>query len=153
MNWDYLAGFLDGEGSIIIVPPRIRLYISNTNLEILEEIKNFVKCGNIYSPIRKNKKWAKQYGFAIGNHKDVLKILKNLQDKLFIKRKLCDNAIKYIENKRWHKTYLSEEELKKYIYLKSSRKIAKKLGVSQFSVLKYLKKYNLNKTKYKKDEI
>jgi len=44
MNWDYLAGFLDGEGSIIIKPPRVRLYISNTNKEVLEKIRDFVKC-------------------------------------------------------------------------------------------------------------
>ena len=145
MNWNYLAGFLDGEGSIIINPPRVRLYISNTNKKILDEIKEFVKCGSVYevNMKNKNKKWKKQYGWTIGFHRDVLRILKNLRSKLVVKRELCEKAITYIENKRWHKFYLTKEELMKYKELKSSRKLAKELGVSQFSVLKYLKKYNL----------
>ena len=145
MNCDYLAGFLDGEGSIIIRPPRVRLYISNTNREILDKIKEFVKCGNVYEIKRvdKNKKWKRQYGWSVCSHKDVLRVLKNLKDKLIIKKELCENAISYIENKRWQKFYLSKEELVKYKKLKSSRKLAKELEVSQFSVLKYLKKYGL----------
>jgi len=139
------GGFLDGKGSIIIKPPRLRLYISNTNKEILDEIKEFVGCGKVYEVNMKNKKknWKKQYGWAICSHTDVLIILKNLKNKLIIKKELCEKAINYIENKRWQKFYLSREELIKYKKLKSSRKIAKELGVSQFSVLKYLKKYNL----------
>ncbi len=145
MNWDYLAGFLDGEGSIIIKPPRVRLYISNTNKKVLEDIRKFVNCGKVYDISMKNKseKWSKQYGWTICFHKEVLKILKNLREKLIIKKELCERAISYIENKRWQGHYLSKEELVKYKQLKSSRKLAKELGVSQFSVLKYLKKYEL----------
>jgi len=145
MNWDYLAGFLDGEGSIIIKPPRVRLYISNTNKKILDEIRDFVRCGTVYEINMKNKskKWNKQYGWAICFHKDVLRILKNLKGRLVVKRELCESAISYIENKRWQKYYLSKKELMKYKKLKSSRKLAKELGVSQFSVLKYAKKYGL----------
>ena len=145
MNWDYLAGFLDGEGSIIIRPPRVRLYISNTNREVLDEIKELVKCGSVYevNMENKNKKWKKQYGWTICFHQDVLRILKNLRKRLIIKKELCEKAIAYIENKRWHKFYLTKDELLKYKELKSSRKLAKELGVSQFSVLKYLKKYGL----------
>ena len=53
MDWNYLAGFLDGEGSIIIKPPRVRLYISNTNKDILNQIKDFVKCGSVFEVKRK----------------------------------------------------------------------------------------------------
>jgi len=144
MNWDYLAGFIDGEGSIIIKPPRVRLYISNTNKKVLEEIKDFLKCGSVFEVKRKIKEnWKKQYGWTICLHQDVLRILKNLNGKLIIKQKLCEEAIFYIENKRWQKDYLSKEELVKLNHFGSSRKIAKELGVSQFSVLKYLKKYDL----------
>jgi Mn-dependent DtxR family transcriptional regulator len=48
-----------------------------------------------------------------------------------------------MRNKRWQKYYISKNELEKWKHLNSSRKIGKKLGVSQSSVLKYLKKYNL----------
>jgi hypothetical protein len=145
MDWSYFAGFLDGEGSILLIPPRVRLYISNTNKDVLEKIKRFVGCGRVYHIKRNNEKWLPQYGWAIGNHKDVLRILENIENKLIVKRELCIKAIFYIKNKRWQRDYISKEELKKLVYLKSSRKIAKKLGVSQFSVLKYLKKYDLFK--------
>lgn len=145
MNWDYIAGFIDGEGSIIIKPPRVRIYIGNTNREVLNEIKEFLKCGRVYEINMKNKskKWKKQYGWTICFHQDVLRILKNLRFRLIVKRKLCEEAIDYIENKRWQKYYLTKEELVEWKHLGSSRKIARKLGVSQFSVLKYLKKYGL----------
>ena len=143
MNWSYLAGFIDGEGSIIIKPPRIRLYISNTNREILEKIKEFVKCGSIYEIKRRpNPKWSQQYGWTVCYHKDCLKILKSIRNKLMIKRQLCEEAIKYIKNKRWQGHYISKKELEKVNNL-PSRAAAKKLGVSPFSILKYKKKYNL----------
>lgn len=147
MNWDYLAGFIDGEGSIIIRPPRVRIYIANTNKKVLEEIRNFVNCGRVYeiNMEGKSKKWNKQYGWTVGFHIEILKILKNLKNRLIIKKELCEEAIKYIENKRWQKYYISKEELEKWKHLNSSRKIGKKLGVSQSSVLKYLKKYHLYK--------
>jgi hypothetical protein len=142
MNWDYLAGFIDGEGSIIIKPPRVRLYISNTNKSVLEDIKKFVKCGMVYHVKRNNSNWKEQYGWIICYHKEVLNILKELRTRLIIKKELCEKAIKYIENKRWQGDYISKEELEK---LKNfpSREIAKKIGVCQYSVLKYLKKYKL----------
>ena len=60
MDWKYLAGFIDGEGSIIIKPPRVRLYISNTNEEILNKIYSFLKCGRVFRVKRdKNPKWKK----------------------------------------------------------------------------------------------
>ena len=143
MNWDYIAGFIDGEGSIIIKPPRVRLYISNTNKDILIKIKNFVGAGTVFSVKRKiNPKWSKQYGWTICHHKEVLRILKNLRNSLILKKDLCEEAIKYIEGKRWQGYYLSEEELKKVKHL-PSRKAAKELGVSQFSILKYKKKYGM----------
>lgn len=151
MNWDYLAGFVDGEGSIIIKPPRVRIYIGNTNKQVLQEIKEFTNCGSVYdvNMTNKSEKWKKQYGWTICFHQDVLRILKHLRTKLIIKKELCEKAINYIENKRWQKYYLSREELEKWKHLGSSRNIAMKLGVSQASVLNYLRKFNLiENTKY-----
>ncbi len=145
MDWNYLAGFIDGEGSIILKPPRVRIYISNTNEPVLKKIKGFVGCGSVFEVKRKIKgNWKKQYGWTIGSHKEVLGILKKIEPFLIIKKELCNKAILYIEGKRWQKDYISKDELKKLKYLESSRKIAAKLGVSQFSVLKYMKKYGIN---------
>jgi len=143
MNWDYIAGFIDGEGSIIIKPPRVRLYISNTDKNVLENIQKFLKCGRTFEVKRKIKsKWKRQYGWTIGDHKECLRVLKKLETRLITKREKCKQAIKYIENKRWQGDYISKEELKKFGNL-SYRKIAKQLGISHYCVFKYLKKYEL----------
>ena len=143
MNWDYIAGFIDGEGSIIIKPPRVRIYISNTNSEVLKKIHEFVGEGFFYENKRILKpNWKKQYGWGVHDHKKVLKILKKLRKKIYIKRDKCEEAIKYIESKRWQGNYLSKEELKKYKHL-PYRKIAKILGVSHMAVFKYLRIHEL----------
>ncbi len=143
MNWDYIAGFIDGEGSIIIIPPRIRLYISNTNKEVLEEIRKYLKCGKVFGVKRILKKnWNKQYGWTIGNHIDCLRILKRLENRLIVKKEKCKKAIQYIENKRWLGNYISKKELEKFGDL-SYRKIAKELGISHYCVFRYLRKYGL----------
>src|SRR3989338_1469247 len=147
MNWDYVAGFIDGEGSIIIKPPRVRLYISNTNKNILVEIKNFVGAGTVSEVKRKLKpNWNRQYSWTLCDHKEVLRILKQLENRIILKKHLGDEAIKYIENKRWIGFYLSREELEKVKNL-PSRKAAKELGVSAFSILKYSKESNIKKIK------
>ena len=142
MNWDYLAGFIDGEGSIIIKPPRVRLYISNTNKEVLEEITKFVKCGRVYEIKRKLGKWKRQYGSTIANHRDCLRILEGIKGKLIVKEYLCIKAIDYINGKRWQGDFLSKEELQKYNGI-PYRKVAKIIGVSHSSVFNYRKKYGI----------
>ena len=143
MNWDYLSGFIDGEGSIILKPPRVRLYISNTNKDILEKIHKFVKCGAVFKVKRMEKaNWKNQYGWTVGNHRDCLRVLKKLKNKLIVKRKKCEEAIDYIENKRWFGEYISKKELEKLKNL-PYRKIAKEIGVSHYSVFRYLRKYGL----------
>lgn len=143
MNWNYLAGFIDGEGTIILRPPRVRLYISNTNRLVLIKIQRFVKCGKVYDVKRKIKNnWKKQYCWTVGNHKDCLRILRKLRYKLIIKDEKCADAIKYIENKRWFREYISKDELLELKEL-PYREIAKKIGVSHYCVFKYQKKYGL----------
>ena len=142
MNWDYIAGFIDGEGSIIIKPPRIRIYISNNNKEILIAIQRFLKCGSIYKIKRTNKNWKEQFGWTICNHTHCLRILEELKDKLVVKKDKCNKAIRYIKSKRWHGNYITKEELEKFGNM-PYRKIAKKMKISHYCVFKYLKKYGL----------
>lgn len=106
-------------------------------------IRQFLKCGTIYH-IKRDKKlnWQKQYGWTVCNHKDCLRILKELKGKLIVKKEKCMDAIKYIENKRWMGDYISKEELEKFKHL-SYRKIAKEIGVSHYCVFRYLRKYGL----------
>ena len=59
----YLAGLIDGEGSILIAQKREmrntwRLQISNTDFGLLEWCKEITGCGSIVRRINENPKWA-----------------------------------------------------------------------------------------------
>lgn len=143
MNWDYIAGFIDGEGSIIVVPPRVRIYISNTNKKVLERICKFIGAGKVSVVKRQMKEnWKEQYAWTLCEHSKCLEILKKLENKLIIKREKCQEAIKYIESKRWIGNYLTKEELEKFGKT-PYRKIALELKVSPYCVFRYQKKYGL----------
>ncbi len=54
MDWSYIAGFFDGEGNFKIgrikitkgkIAHQLQIRITNTNKEVLEEIKRFVGYG------------------------------------------------------------------------------------------------------------
>lgn len=50
MNDDYIAGFFDGEGCILANYSRqihYKVLISNTNLTVLEEIRDYIGLGNV----------------------------------------------------------------------------------------------------------
>ncbi len=49
MNWDYVAGFFDGEGSVSIRSNRSsQLRLVNTDKAVMEAIRDFVGFGTIY---------------------------------------------------------------------------------------------------------
>jgi len=54
MNWAYITGFFDGEGSIVFYRKKTGsnliypiMCFTNANRKVLEEIHQFVKCGGI----------------------------------------------------------------------------------------------------------
>jgi hypothetical protein len=54
MNWDYVAGFFDGEGCAIIREHKrnfvtAELEFSNTNRPVLDEIQSFIGVGKIWT--------------------------------------------------------------------------------------------------------
>ena len=73
MNLDYLAGFIDGEGTIGFTkgPTNMVPYISisNTNFNVLEEIKNYLLAEGITSRLivkkQRNERWAIAYALLI----------------------------------------------------------------------------------------
>lgn len=92
MDQEYLAGFFDGEGSLIIrfkkddryasgfqIKPNID--IAQKNLEVLNKIKNDLKIGKIYY----NKK-EKLWHYDIYKFKDIEKFISTIKGKLIVKR-------------------------------------------------------------------
>ena len=93
MDWKYIAGFFDGEGSITQTQGRHRLYITQANLEVLELIKAFVGYGKV-SPITKRKNhWKDAWVYFIGDMHQVQQFLEGILPYLIVKKDKAKNAI------------------------------------------------------------
>lgn len=107
MNWDYIAGFFDGEGSIFISKNKrsIILSIYNINENVLKEIKEFLMIefqkiqNNLYiksegnfsiymARARKNR--SALYNLTIRSRIEVVFFLRNIKDKAFMRNKSID---------------------------------------------------------------
>lgn len=91
MNWDYIAGFFDGEGNINVSKTcdykkgghnlviMIRIYQSSK--EVLEEIKAFIGYGSIYC-----KKSNLVFELTFSKKENVSAFLSNIKDKVILKK-------------------------------------------------------------------
>lgn len=117
----YLAGIIDGEGSIKIwksdIDPRrrgqfnLRVNISSTDKCLMDWlVANF---GNKYSEMKSpsriaNPQWKKQYVWEV-NRPHILKFLKNIYEFLVIKKDRCKIAIAFRETFAKRERYLSKD--------------------------------------------
>jgi hypothetical protein len=94
MNWDYIAGFFDGEGNIHIfqikkdkkiksIAIQVRLY--NNQKNVLFSIREFLGYGNIYQ-----KKQTGVFELNIIKKDKVKHFLENIQDKVILKKSQTD---------------------------------------------------------------
>ncbi len=102
-DWAYIAGIIDGEGSILFQNSGkhkvVHLSISNTDLNVLEWIKNKLKEGTIYEKIRYSSNWKQCYVWRTAAHKVVYSILIKMLPYLKIKRDKAIKSITFIQNK------------------------------------------------------
>ncbi|HEC64561.1 hypothetical protein LCGC14_1307020 [marine sediment metagenome] len=142
LNWNYIAGFVDGEGSIIVYEKRgkVIFQISNTDLKILESIKNYIGFGYIRVSHRNPEKWKPQGVYVVSRHEDVEKILKKLKGKIIVKNERLNNALFFIKNKNWErKIPLDIKKIRKMQKEgKSLIKIANEFGVGQTTIFNRL---------------
>ncbi len=130
MNWDYIAGFFDGEGCFTIYYDKnnrvkYQISISQTTKGVLEEIQQFLGYGNIYNADHKgNKNWKESWSFAyslrIGKRKDILSFLSKIEDKIIVKK----------EELKTKKGVLMELDLlktKKWETMRSHLKVCRKM--------------------------
>jgi hypothetical protein len=90
----YIAGFFDGEGSIVIrkhkkyknkIYPQVILDFCQKDICVLLFIKNYLNCGHIYH-IRKKGNSGEHWDYQITKKKDVFKVLSSLEPYLTIKK-------------------------------------------------------------------
>ena len=121
MNNYYLAGFVDGEGYISLIPVTHKKYLSKYYIPVVkiastnEEIINMLKRqygGYVYKrtfPNSRNQKDA--WAWEIKNKKSVLEFLIQIVDKLKIKKRNAELVIEYCKfpfgfsKKRYKNTY------------------------------------------------
>ncbi len=135
MSWDYIAGFIDGEGSIVKKNRSYMVNISQTNQEVLECIRSFTGKGHVY-PIRKRKAhWKDAWLYNSGNAKNTYDILLHVVDKLIVKRELASRGLRELELRlaeRETMKHLKAERIRRSKYLRKQgwtyRQIGKELG-------------------------
>jgi hypothetical protein len=155
ISWDFVAGFFDGEGSVVNDNnERYTLNMGNTNREILEVIKDFIGCGNIHITYQKNNERGAHrktmYNLRITHHLDCLRVAKELVGRCIIKREKLQEAINYIESKKWlnHTRPLinvSKEEIYNLYWNKNltTRQIGEIYNTHHINVLRFMKINNI----------
>lgn len=104
---NYIAGIFDGEGSIWIYKRkennkiRINTSITNTNLEVLEFVKETMQIGNVFKN-RDDRANLPCHGWQTTDGYSYI-FLKRLLPYLKIKRVQAENAIKQYEENNWRK--------------------------------------------------
>ena len=135
MTWEYIAGFIDGEGTIVRRKRVFNLYISQTNFEVLDEIKKFVGSGSIYSIDKRKPHWKEAWLYNAGGGRGTYYILLHVVDHLIVKRAWAREVLKSLEV-RFRElagvASLKQERIRKAKLLRARgwtyRKIAKLLG-------------------------
>jgi hypothetical protein len=165
MDWSYIAGYFDGEGTANIVPNhghdswKFSIVFSNTNLESLEAMRKFSgDLGAIYTYDRKRpdpeggQEWKISHMWSIQAHEQVLFFIDHVLEHTIIKHDKLAEMKQRIEAYAWrepHDTPEFRNKLASHVHnsktTKSLRKLEKEWGISAESIRKYLKKYGLHK--------
>ncbi len=102
MNWDYLAGFIDGEGSLCISYSRNRftahIDVGNTNKRVLEEIREFLVQNGVstgFTKIVPSEKTTRQAWAIHVSGKGIDYMLPILEPRLIIKQEQAITLMKF----------------------------------------------------------
>lgn len=122
-KWTYIAGFFDGEGSVVVSrykTKKISLDITNSDLEVLEWIQKVSSMGKIYEDNRDLSLGgtSKSYKYRVFRQADTSKFLTKMYPFLKIKKPIAKMGLQYLSsrmdnppNKAWHRHSTKEETL------------------------------------------
>lgn len=129
MTNEYVAGFFDGEGTIIINNNKIRAAATQTNEEVLTLIKDFVKVGSVTKLTKRKEHWKDAWRYNLMNNKDVLIFLKKIEPFLIVKKKKAAEAIEILE------VYFKDKDERKDKIQKAVNMISKGLSYREIEKL------------------
>ena len=146
MNWDFIAGFFDGEGCAFIRKDGgVVLVMSNTNREVLENIKTMIG-GAIVTHTRRPHNLV-LYDLIFRDHRDVLPVVEELVKRCIVKKAKLSEMLQYLKQRKWHRNILPkdiQEITNLYIIQqKSLKQIAEFYNVTPCSILQKLKKHGI----------
>ena len=138
MNWNYIAGFFDGEGTFGKYNDNngYKLSISQSNEKVLKDIQVFTNIGHIY-PLKKRKLyWKNAWVYYIAKEEDVYYFLNKISNKLIVKKESVALALPLLERrvkKRKKQKIEIAKRIKRAKFLRrrglSYRQIGKKLDI------------------------
>ena len=86
MTWEYIAGFFDGEGSLVHNGKGYRANISQTNKEVLDEIKYFSGVGLVCKITKRQAQWKDSWVYYVSKQKDVDFFVRNILPFVYVKK-------------------------------------------------------------------
>lgn len=85
MTWNYVAGFFDGEGSINHNGRGFRVTISQSQLKVLEEIRDFTGVGSVIAVRKRKAHWKDAWVYYIARQSDVAFFLNKVRKFVIVK--------------------------------------------------------------------
>jgi len=93
MTWEYVAGFFDGEGSIVHNGKGFRIAITQTNEEVLKKIQKLSGAGYILTLKKRKSHWKDSWLFYIAKQEDVYRFILGIKDYLIVKKQLAEQTV------------------------------------------------------------
>lgn len=147
MNWAYLAGFFDGEGSVNMTTrvPTLSIAQALRDDNVLAEIRRFLLSKKVHCKIANKKRGKPHYlppqCIIICRHSDVAYVLLRMMPYLIVKRQRADIALTHIRSRIWRRYRVSiamlQQARKAYLSGMSMRASARKFKMDPHALARY----------------
>lgn len=134
MTWEYIAGFFDGEGSIVYNGSGFRITIAQTNFTVLDSIRRFSKMGQVIKVAKRQSHWKDSWVYYISKQEDILFFIRHIQNFSIVKKQkiniILPRLISAVSNNK-------DRVLKRQLLTKSAKALRKE-GLSYREIGKRL---------------
>lgn len=95
MNWEYIAGFFDGEGCVSHLKNQWRISVGQNTKEVLQEIRDYIGYGTIYKEYSTQYTQGVHYRLQIFRKKEVYAFLSTILPYVIVKKERVMYALTY----------------------------------------------------------